>query len=462
MNIPGEVIETEFRAAQNGTAPQTAELPVPAHFNDAANAQAFVGYYGENIRYLAEAKRWLFWSGTRWEFDTCGTVENKIKEFARSLYVTASSDDAYKHAKRSNNANGLTAIEKLARTEPGIAIQAKDLDRDRFALNCQNGTIDLKTGELRPHNRADLITKLCPVIYNETAECEAYEKFLKEVQPDETTRQYLQKSIGYSLTGQTTERAFFILYGFGRNGKSVFIDLWSQILGDYARNTTAESLMKKQGQSIPNDIARLQGSRFVTTSETNEGERLNESLVKSLTGGDKITARFLFGEYFDFYFEGKLWIATNHKPDIRDQSSGMWDRVKLIPFTTTIEKEKAIDKSELIDLLMREAPGILAWAVAGCRWWLSERRLITPEVIQSEIDAYKFQQDSIAQFIAEKCVIDQYAETSNSELYADYKFWCEANHEFVFKHRRFSQNLFERGFKQRNSGGRYWIGIRKQ
>ena len=204
----------------------------------------------------------------------------------------------------------------------------------------------------------------------------------------------------------------------------------------------------------------LKGARFVTTAETDEGRQLRESLIKPLTGGDKITARYLFAEYFDFYFEGKLWLATNHKPVIKDQSNGMWDRVKLIPFKVTIPREQAIDKDELVAILLGEAAGILAWAVAGCLQWQREKRLITPEAIEAEIATYKYEQDSIAQFLEEKTETGEFFQVENGELFNAYREYCQQNNEYEFTHRRFSQKLIERGFVQTRNSKRVWNGIR--
>lgn len=388
------------------------------------------------------------------------------QDFAKSLYdmvpeLARSKEElqtAYRHATRSNNVAGIRAFLELAKCE--LSITSSILDQQPYLLNTLSGTVDLKTGELRKHDPTDNLTKICPFHFNADADCSTWLEFLETILPDPSVREYLQKAIGYSLTGAVRERAFFICYGFGRNGKSVFIDTISKLLGDYSRNTTADSLMRKQNGSIPNDLARLKGARFVTTAETDEGRQLHESLIKSLTGGDRITARYLFNEYFDFYFEGKLWLATNHKPVIKDQSNGMWDRIKLIPFVVTISPDRAIDKDELVDLLLGEAAGILAWAVAGCLKWQSEKRLVTPPAIEREVAQYKYEQDSIAQFLLEKTETGEFFQIENSVLFGAYRDYCRENNEFEFSHRRFSQKLIERGFTQSRQSKRYWNGIR--
>jgi putative DNA primase/helicase len=445
-------------------------IPPPESFtfDDAGNARLFCHSYGTMFRWQADAGKWLVWANTRWKPDSDNSIWQFAKIFAQNLYETVreyaiSNSDlaiAERHAKRSNNLAGIKAFIELSKSEPGMTVNSSDLDRDLYSLNTLSGTIDLRTGELRRHSRLDNITKLCPFNFNPDADCSTWYEFLETILPDASLRSYVQKAIGYSLTGAVRERAFFICYGFGRNGKSVFIDTISKLLGDYARNTTAETLLRKHNGAIPNDVARLKGARFVTAAETDEGKQLHESLIKSLTGGDKITARYLFNEYFDFYFEGKLWLATNHKPVIKDQSNGMWDRVKLIPFSVTISPDKAIDKDELVSRLLNESAGILAWAVAGCRAWLEEKRLIAPDIIEREIAQYKYEQDSIAQFLEEKTESGEFFQVENSNLFEAYRDYCRQNNEFEFTHRRFSQKLTERGFTQTRQSKRYWNGIR--
>jgi len=442
MTLPGGVTETEIT------------------FDDAANARRFVAEFGANLRWHVETKRWLRWDGLRWAVDRKGAVDNLIQDFARKLYENAFSNIEERHARNSNNAKGLAAIEKLARTAPGVPVTTDELDANPYLLNVSNGTIDLKTGELLVHNRADLITKLAPFPYNEAADSSLFETFINSIQPDDDIKNYLQTAFGLSLSG-ITRRAFFIFHGFGRNGKSVLVDLFSTLLGDYALNTTAESLMKKSLPGVPNDIARMKGARFITVAETNENDPLNAALMKSLTGGDRITARFLFGEFFDFYFSAKVFFPTNHKPPIHDQSDGMWNRVKLVPFKIKIADDDIIDKEILMEQLLSEAAGILAWAVAG---FLRFQRdgLVEPEIIKEEIAQYRFEQDSIAQFLAESCIEGTGAEyrIDNTRLYEKYQAFCRANGEFQLSHRKLTQSLTERGFVQVRYPLRLWHGLK--
>ena len=443
-------------------------------YDDLANAERFLRFVGEDVLFLNEAKKWLIWDKTHWKVDDEEFVFQLAIDFARNLYSpdNCRDDVAFKHAKRSNNRAGINAMLEISQRMRTATIET--FDTQPFLLNCANGTLHLKTGELRPHNRMDRITRVLKCEYDADAESKVFTDFLETIQPDPDIRAFLQRSIGYSLLGTVRERSFWILYGTGNNGKSVFVNLFNNLLGEYSSATTTASVMAGRQASIPNDIARLRGKRFVIIPETEENERLNAALVKALSAGDTVTARFLFGEFFDFYFTGKLWIATNHKPTITDHSKGFWDRLKLVPFTQDIPADRVIKSDDLMSQLLEESPAILNWAVLGCRDYFDLDGLCVPNVIQSEIDTYRREQDSIAQFIEECCetfeqarvarpdeyIISTDYRTANTELYRAYKRFCEENGEYLRSHRRLSQNLQERGFRQMKSGGRYWDGIK--
>lgn len=444
-------------------------------YDDLGNAERFLEMAGEDLLYCNDAKKWLYWDRTHWAWDTSDFVFEMITAFAKDLYSpdNAVSKEAISHAIRSNNRSGLNAMLEISQRKQSASIDT--FDNIPLAINCTNGTLDLRTGSLRPHNRSDRITRIVNCDYDADAYSETFNKFIERIQPDPSIRAFLQRSIGYSLLGNVRERSFWILYGTGNNGKSLFTNLFINLLGEYASTTTSASIMQSKQSAIPNDIARLKGKRFIVVPETGENERMNEALVKSLSAGDKVSARFLFGEYFDFFFSGKLWIATNHKPTITDHSKGFWDRVKLIPFSQDIPASEVIKSDDLMQTLMAEAPAVLNWAVQGCRDYFDLDGLDTPKVIQDEIDAYRREQDSIAQFIEERCeTLEQAREgktdnfafsaseyrVSNKDLYAAYKEFCTANGEYLRSHRRLTQNMHERGFRQLNSGGRYWDGVK--
>lgn len=445
-------------------------------YDDLANSAAFLDLIGDEMLYCAESGKWLIWQGTHWREDRDDFVFDYAAEFARGLYDEADDKEAFKNAQRANNRAGFTAFLDLARRKKTTTIDTFD-DKDRTGrlLNFRNGTLDLSSGDLRPADKGERITRCLRFDYDAAAACPTFDAFLERIQPDASIRAFLQRSIGYSLLGEARERAFWILYGTGNNGKSVFTNLFNNLLGEYASTTTTASIMAGRQNSIPNDIARLKGKRFIVVPETEENERINAALVKALSAGDKISARFLFGEFFDYYFSGKLWIATNHKPTVTDHSKGFWDRVKLVPFSQDIPAAEVVKSDDLMRRLMAEASGVLAWAVQGARDYFELDGLDVPPVIQAEIDAYRFEQDSIAQFISEMCeTIDQAREyrpdeyliaadfqVSNEELFKAYIRYCEKNGEYKRSQKRLTQNMQERGFVQsRTRRERYWQGIR--
>lgn len=442
-------------------------------YNDLANADRFLAFVGDDLLYCIETEKWLLWQGTHWAVDTEDFIFQIASDFARSLFDGIFLKEALANAQKANNAGGLLNFLKLAARQRSVSIST--FDCDAYSINCKNGTLDLRTGALRPHAREDRITRIVNTEYEPNFRSPIFERFLSDIQPDPSIRAFLQKSVGYSLLGVVRERAFWILYGMGNNGKSVFLDTFNSLLGEYGTAAHAASFMAaKSPNAIQNDIARLKGSRFIIVSETEENERINASFIKALSAGDTVTARFLFAEFFNFAFTGTLWIATNHKPIISDSSDALWQRVKLVPFTTTISADRVIKKDDLMRMLLGDAPALFAWAVQGCRDYFEIDGFDTPQVIRDEIATYRYEQDSIAQFISERCETldeasakfpDRYHSAvaftvSNADLYRAYKKFCDENGEYLRSHRRLSQNMRERGFQQIKSGARYWEGLR--
>jgi putative DNA primase/helicase len=268
---------------------------------------------------------------------------------------------------------------------------------------------------------------------------------------------FLQRAVGYSLTADIREQCFFLLYGAGSNGKSTFIKTISALFADYARTTPVETLLVRHGNNIPNDVARLKGARFVSAVETEGGKRLAESLVKQLTGGDKVAARFLHREFFEFEPTFKLWLAVNHKPKIRGTDHAIWRRIRLIPFTVTIPDSEQ-DK-DLPEKLREELPGILRWAVEGCLWWQRDG-LGTPEVVKAATAGYQTEMDVVGNFLAECTESENGATVTTKELYDSYMRWCEQAGEKPITKRDLGTHLSERGFESaRNWQGRFWQGL---
>jgi putative DNA primase/helicase len=343
-----------------------------------------------------------------------------------------------------------------AKSELPVRIDA--FDGKPFAFNCGNGIVDLRTGELHPHDRAEMHTKLSPVMYDPSATAPKWETFLDRIfASDESLIRFVQRAAGYSLTGDVSEQCLFIAYGTGANGKSVFLKTIAALVADYGQATRTETLMVKRHVGVSNDIACLRGARFVSAFETDEGQRFAESNVKQLTGGDKIRARFLFKEEFEFAPQFKLWLAANHKPEIRGQDHAIWRRIKLIPFNVTIPQDER--NAHLDAELQDELPGIFAWAVRGCMAWQSEGLGVTEAVKQATAD-YQFEMDALAEFFADRCEMDAHYEVSATEIYAAYKSWCQASGEEPESQKWLAVRLKERGCNvERRFKARIWKGI---
>jgi putative DNA primase/helicase len=434
---------------------------------DIGNAQYFADRDGPDLRYNHLSRKWLTWDDKRWKEDSTGEIMSKAKEAACAMMETANRipvedkrrDEAIKHAYKTQYENRLNAMISLARSEEGIPVIPDQLDTDPWLLNVQNGTLELQTAVLRPHRREDLLTKIIPVSYDVNATCPTWDRFLQRITDgDSELMRFLQKAVGYSLTGDASEQVIFIFFGTGANGKSTFISTIQNLLGDYAKQTSTETLLVKRGNGIPNDVARLRGARFVSAVES-EGERqLAETLVKQLTGGDKISARFLYGEFFDFEPTFKLFLAANHKPTIKGSDYAIWRRIRLIPFSVTIPPEER-DKS-LMEKLKKEMPGILRWAVDGCLLWQKEG-LQAPEIVQATTAAYRSEMNTIGDFISECCEVRKGAKTAFRNLYSVYCSWSAKNQDDRIGKKEFARCLDECGFPMgRNKAlGRYREGI---
>lgn len=432
--------------------------------SDLANAERLVRMHGEDLRHTPE-RGWFTWNGHRWEPDEALALR-KAKDTARAIFNEIKDSGAenqkalFSWARRSQSAERLRAMLFLAESEPSISAHVADFDRDPMLLNCLNGTLDLRTGNLREHRSTDLISKIIPVRYDPEAPCETWKAFLDKVMAgNQALISYLQRAIGYSLTGDTGAQCLFFLYGTGANGKSVLLETVQALLGEYGLSTLMDAFSLKQRGSIPNDIARLAGARFVAVSETGEDQRMNETLVKDLTGGDTITARFLHREFFDFRPQFKLWIRGNHKPQIRGTDDGIWRRIHLIPFQVQISEAER--DPALPEKLRAELHGILSWAVQGCLEW-QKTGLRPPEEVRTAVREYRTEMDILGAFIEECCVIEPHCKATSGELYRAYMEWAKASGEHPVSQTRFGTALGERGFQKGRSGGtgtRFYRGI---
>ena len=437
--------------------------PSSFRLTDLGNAERLVDRHGADLRFVHLWNKWLAWDGKRWKIDACGEVERMAVETVRSIYAEAerAHDDnerkaIAKWAMASESRSRIEAMIALARSLQDIPARPDALDSAPWLLNVQNGTIDLRTGGLRPHRREALITKIAGCGYEPEADAPRFERFLREVLVEDDVVAFVRRFAGYSLTGSTRERAFAILWGRGKNGKGTLVELLRDVLGDYATNTDVETVLARKYSGVGNDVAALRGARFVSAAEVEQGRALAESKVKNLTGQDTVTARFLFAEPFDFRPEFKLWLSTNNKPIIRGTDDAIWDRIRLIPFTRRFAGAEA--DTALPEKLRAELPGVLAWLVAGCLEW-QRSGLGEPERVITATSAYRAEMDTLAGFIEDECVVRPEAWVKFAELYAAYTRWCAEANEHPEKKRPFGTLLTERGFEKGN--GTDNVAIRK-
>ena len=435
-------------------------------FTDSTNAARLINEHGRDIRYNKAWKKWIVWNGKFWETDDSGAlVHEKGLEMVRNIYDEVLKTDDYrermdieKYGMLSESVRRRESFVKAAQWVSKLNIKSDDLDPDPWLLNVKNGTINVITGEFTEHRQENMITKIANVDYNSEADCPQWKQFVREImefKPDLIN--FVQTAVGWSLTGDISEQTMFILFGTGANGKSTFLNTIMYLLGDYATATPTESFMKKNSDQNTNDIARLRGTRFVTTTEAEQGRRLSEPLIKKITGNDQMTARFLYGEFFNFTPTFKIWMATNHKPVIKGTDYGIWRRIKLIPFTTRIEESKQDKDLEM--KLCQEASGILNWLLEGAARWKRER-LQAPAIILNATDEYRGEMDVIGTFLKERCRTDFDVAIRIRELYKAYADWCDDNKEHAVSERFFSLRLKEMGYEQkRTAEARYWSGL---
>ena len=435
------------------------------HFNptDVGNAARLVARHGRDLRYCHPWNQWFVFDGRLWQLDERGEAEARMKETLRSLLADAHEIDddkarprLVKHVLESERAGRIRGSLDLARSEPGVPVLPDDFDTDDWLLNVENGTVDLKTGELRPHDRADLITKLAPVTYDAEAVAHLWAAVLEKVLPDADDRELFRRIVGYCLTGVTYEQIVLIFYGLGANGKTTVMETVRCLMGDYAQQTPAETFTEHR-DSIPNDVARLRGVRLALAAELGEGRRLNEALIKRMTGGEKIVARFMRAEWFEFAPKFTPILVTNHCPEIRGTDEAIWRRIRLVPFSVTIPLQER--DPTLPAKLREELPGILNWAIDGCLAWQREGLPETANV-SAATRQYRADSDLIGRFIEDVCdTADTYRCTS-AELHQAYATWATATGEKPVSQNTLGRRLKERGYDSHRTGtARWWLGI---
>jgi len=434
---------------------------------DAGNAEFFAQINRDDLRYDHRRRRWMVWRGHWWAEDTDGQAQSWAKNTARmraegALRITDEDERAKQMAwaLKSESHSKLEAMLRLAQSERPLADSGTEWDSDPWLLGVANGVIDLRTGILQEGRPGDRITLRSQINFDPLAQAPRWIQFLGEIfGGDESMIDYVQRAIGYSLTGDTREQCLFVDYGAGANGKSTFVDTLLFVLGGYGYNLPFSALELKAKASIPNDVAAIVGRRFITSIETNEGAALNEARIKALTGGDPITARFLYSEFFTFIPVAKFWLAVNHLPAIGDDSHGFWRRPRVIPFLQKFAGD-SLDP-QLAEKLRAEAAGILAWAVRGCLKWQKDG-LGIPQTVRMATDEYRTENDPLDDFLTERCVLHPSAHIVAAALWEEYQLWAADNAERPLDRRAFTCRLQSRGLRKLRQGHDRtwtWIGI---
>lgn len=459
-------VNERLRASDNGVTPEPPSEAEGTHSTDMGNAQRLVHRHGQNIRYCTPWGKWLCWDGYRWAVDDIAQVNRLAKETVKSIYAEAAEaatpgerERLAKWAVRSESQARIEAMIALARSEAGIPVRPAELDANGWLFNVENGTIDLHAGELRPHRREDLITKLAPVAYDPGASCPTFTSFLQRIMGGNADLiDYLRRTTGRALTADVSEHRLEIWHGVGANGKSTFMNALLDVMGDYGRTAAPGLLLGRHSDRHPTEVADLKGARFVGSVEVGENRKLAEELVKQLTGGDRLKARFTRQDFWEFEPTHKLFVACNHKPVIQGSDHAIWRRVKLVPFTVVIPE--AEQDKKLGEKLKRERPGILNWLVEGCLQWQRDG-LTDPEKVVAATADYRADMDVIAGFIEDCCTVEQGKKASATDLYRAYKQYSGENGEQPLRQRDFGVRLGERGFTsvRAHGGQRWWSGI---
>lgn len=410
-------------------------------YSDLYNSEIFYEVSMNKVRWCKDLGGWYIFNGRHWERDINDNIRRIAIECAHiiALKMQEIGKAGFNNYRRIQGNQGLLGMIECSKAFLGCA--ADDFDRNENLFNCLNGTYDLKGNNFLSFSSVHSLTKIGVVEYKLLEECPLWIKFLNEIfLEDKELIDYIQRVVGYSMTASTKEQCMFIFYGHGRNGKSKFIDTINSIMGSYASTCPSSTFVLKQNPGIPNDVARLKGIRFASASETNHNVNLDEELIKQLTGNKTITARFLNREYFEFDATFKIFLATNHKPNIRGTDPGIWRRIQMVPFRLNIT-EKNEDK-DLGEKLLSEKSGILNWMIEGHRKWLAEG-LNVPEAVRDATQLYREEEDDLGQFIKQECVVERMGFVST-------KIFKDTFHEVMGYHKgqkAISEYMSRKGFK---------------
>ena len=445
---------------------------IPRSWDDQGRGLRMRDQFATVLKFNAVDKKWFFFNGSYWQEDignqrvelAAERVANSIKKEKPELSFSTKTDEDkamnewYKFQKDSRS--HMAKMHMIDEFKKYVIVKHGEFDKEDMLLNTESGYVDLSSGELHDHDIDKKFSHQTVAEYSDNVDAPLWEKFLNQIfNNDEELIHYVQKAIGYSFTGSVDEQCLFILNGRGRNGKSVFSNVVSDVAGNYAKQMNVQTIVAKKNQSgsANSDIARLEGARIVTSSELNEGDRFDESLVKQLTGGDKILARFLYGSEFEYKPKFKIWMATNHLPIIRGTDDGIWRRIKIIPFNIQIPKEKVDKKLEY--KLKAEYTGILNWIIQGAIMWQQEG-LEDPEAVTKVIETYRAEMDPLDAFLEECCTTGQNYSIKAREMYDAYHEWAKESEEYKMSMTKFGREMSKKLLRVKKRDGWYYVGLK--
>lgn len=462
-----ESTDTDFQIFIMEEAVKPAKKDKRYSYDDTGNAERMKDLFGENIRFNYTSNTWMYYDGKRWRNDDTGRMKiltDKVVDNMKNekLFVADGIDQEdmekfrYRHWKDSRNHN--KKVNMMKECEHLLPVTNETFDNDFNLFNVQNGFVNLKAGKLNDHERTNYFTKISNVEYTDKADCPKWDEFLDDIfLGNQELVRFIQRAVGYSLSGYTSEQVLFVLYGNGRNGKSVFLDILNEVFGSYSTNIQPQAIMAgKNNSDASPEIAKLDGARLVTTTEPNEGERFDEGLLKQLTGGDRVSARKLYENEFEFTPQFKLWMATNHKPYVRGRDEGIWRRFIIIPFDKQIPLHE-VDR-DLTKKLKRELPAIMRWCVDGFLEW-QRIGLSEPAIIKEQRDEYRVEMDSIAMFIEECCDVNPLQKIKASELFNAYDQWAKENHQHIMSSTKFGREMAKRYERKKYQGNNFYYGL---
>ena len=445
---------------------QISEKLLAYNLTDAGNAESFVELSGGDFCFVKELGKWFRWDGVRWveENEEAHLSMMQTARIRNRLAFTIEDTDRRRRFQNWANTSESNFRVKAALAFGELMLRRKfiEFDTEPYLLCCENGIVNLRTGEFRPSTHRDWILKCTGVTYDRSAQCPRWDRFLNEIfQEDEDLIRFIKRAVGYTLTGDITEHALFLCHGEGENGKSVLFNTLGSLLGEYAQSTSSSTFreMKFEGNNATPEIARMAGARMVKSVEIKERATLNTERIKALTGGDKIQARFLFHESFEFFPQFKIWLAVNHEPIAKDTTIAFWRRIHKIPFNAHFPAGAAHTDPNLRETLKVELPGILNWAIEGCLEWQRDR-LNPPEVVLKATRAYREASNIVGRFLEEETESKPDTQVRSGYLYEKFKTWCENQKENPLTQKEFIQEMQRLGYEKRHGKkGNYWVDV---